>query len=44
MTFIFAASVSVITALNVLRTAAVAMRVVVLVVPNNVPTVKIMSV
>ena len=44
MTSIFAAYVSVITAPNVLLTAVAAMRGVVLVVPNNVLTVKIMSV
>ncbi len=41
---IIAATANMITAPNVLRTAAVAMRAVVWVVPNNVPTVKIMSV
>lgn len=41
---IIAATVNTIFVANVLRTAVAAMRVVVLVVPNNVPTVKIMSV
>ena len=41
---IIAATVNMIIVPNVLRTAAAAMKAVVLVVPNNVPTVKIMSV
>ena len=41
---IIAATVNMIIVPNVLRTAVAAMRAVVLVVPNNVPTVKIMSV
>ena len=41
---IIAATVNMIIVPNVLRTAAVAMRAVVWAVPNNVPTVKIMSV
>lgn len=41
---IIAATVNMIFVANVLRTAVVAMKAVVLVVPNNVPTVKIMSV
>jgi len=44
MTSIIAFTANTITVANARRTAAVAMRVVVLVVPNNVPTVKIMSV
>ncbi len=44
MTPIIAATVNMIFVANVLRTAVAAMRVVVLVVPNNVPTVKIMPV
>ncbi len=41
---IIAATVNTIIVPNVLRTAAVAMRAVVWAVPNNAPTVKIMSV
>jgi hypothetical protein len=41
---IIAATVNMIIVPNVLRTAVAAMKAVVLVVPNNVPTVKIMSV
>ncbi len=41
---IIAATVNMIIVPNVLRTVVAAMRVVVLAVPNNVPTVKIMSV
>jgi len=44
MTSIIAFTANTITVVNARRTAVVAMRVVVLVVPNNVPTVKIMSV